>query len=104
MSTDAAIVTVVVAGTGLLGSFWSVKTNRRGRARFLHEDMWRLQSTIARLFYQTSLQGECGESKAWLLAPLANPEAQQDVLAHLSRWPFFAHWRFSACASAIGCG
>jgi len=71
------------------------KTNRRGRARLLHEDFVRLQSTITRLAYQTDKEHDWGE-KSWLLAPLTSPDAQQDVLAHLT------DWRLSACASALG--
>jgi hypothetical protein len=107
MSIGATIATVLVGSTGLSGvclTIWVRLTNRRGRARLLHEDMWRMQSTIVRLFYQTGEQGERPNNKAWMLPRLADPEAQQDVLAHLSRWPLSARWRFSACASAIGWG
>ncbi len=66
-----------------------------------------MQSTIARLYYQSAAEGKWGE-RAWVLARLADPEAQQDVLAHVSHWRlskplrFSEPWRFSACASALG--
>jgi hypothetical protein len=80
---------------------WKSRTDRRGRARLLHEDLLRMQSTIGRLCYQSAAEGKWGE-RAWVLTRLAEPEAQQDVLAHASRWWLPEPWRFSACASALG--
>lgn len=100
----STVVTILVAllGGGLGGSAISTgmairrgNTNRRGRARLLHEDFVRLQSTITRLAYQTDKEHDWGE-RSWLLAPLTSSDAQQDVPAHLSGW------RLSECASALG--
>ena len=73
----------------------SCDANRRGRARLVHEDLLRLQSTIARLARQKGGHNTWGED-SWLGVPLAETEAQQDVLEYLSEW------QFSACASALG--
>jgi hypothetical protein len=100
----STVVTVLVAflGGGLGGSAISAgmairqgRTSRRGRARLLHEDFVRFQSTVTRLVYQTDKAHDWGE-RSWLLAPLTSPDAQQDVLAHLTGW------RLSGCASALG--
>lgn len=106
---EACVVSAVMTiGVALLGGVGcsvitaymttrALQTNRRGRARLVHEDLVRLQSTIARLVYQTHAEGERGD-RSWLLTQLADTEAQQDVLAHLSGW------RFAECASGLGWG
>lgn len=55
----------------------------------------RLQSTVARIVHASG-NPKPADVESWLLDPLADSEAQQDVLAHLSGW------RFGACASALG--
>jgi hypothetical protein len=101
--------TLITAGVGLatalIGAFvsWRLfRTTLRGRARLIHEDLWRMQSTVARLYYQRTEQFMWGANAAWLLTALADPEAQQDVLAHLSHRRLSPSWEFPACASAIG--
>jgi hypothetical protein len=61
----------------------------------VHEDFVRLQSTVARIVHASD-NPKPADVESWLLDPLADSEAQQDVLAHLSGW------RFGACASALG--
>lgn len=103
--SDALTIVTSVLGGGLLGtvggwlSAWRIADlNRRGRARLIHEDFYRLQSTIARLFFQTGAEGDWGD-KSWLLLPLADKGDQQDVVAHLK-----AGENFTSCAGALGWG
>jgi hypothetical protein len=100
----ADVVTVILSivggslGGSALGAWLAARaqrTTRRGRARFVHEDLYRLQSTVTRLYHQTNAEREWGE-KGWLLHPLAEREDQLDVVGHLRGW------RFTACASALG--
>jgi hypothetical protein len=102
VSSTLTIVTSLLGG-GLLGTVggwlttWQVaEMNRRGRARLLHEDLYRLQSTVTRLFFQTAAEGDWGE-KPWLLVPLCDKADQQDVISHLK-----AGEGFSDCAGALG--
>lgn len=92
------LIGVLAPIVGLLTLFLTERLRRamrRGRARFVHEDLMRLQSTVARLYYQT-VEGEPGE-RSWALEPLATRDDQQDVVGYLR-----TSWRFHACASALG--
>ncbi len=102
MSDTLTIVTSIIGG-GLLGtlggwvSSWrTAALTRRGRARLIHEDFYRLQSTVTRLFFQTKAEGDWG-ARTWLLTALADKGDQQDVVAHLK-----AREDFGACAGALG--
>jgi hypothetical protein len=102
MSDTLTVVTSLIGG-GLLGtlggwvSSWRIAAlTRRGRARLIHEDFYRLQSTVTRLFFQTNAEGEWGEG-SWLLTALADKGDQQDVVAHLK-----AREDFGGCAGALG--
>ncbi len=102
MSGTSTIVTSLIGGTffGTLGgwvSAWRTSNlTRRGRARLIHEDFYRLQSTVTRLVFQTEKEGDWGD-KSWLLTALADKPDQQDVVAHLR-----AREDFGACAGALG--
>ncbi len=99
------VVTIIVSlaggsvgGTGV-AAFQAARlrdTARRGRARLLHEDFYRLQSTITRLYYETQAEGDWG-SASWLLVALTNKADQQDIVAHIP-----AGGDFTACAGALG--
>lgn len=102
MSDTLTIITSIIGG-GLLGtvggwvSSWrTADLTRRGRARLIHEDFYRLQSTVSRLFFETKAEGEWGP-KSWLTAALAEKADQQDVVAHLKRREDFGN-----CAGAMG--
>jgi hypothetical protein len=86
---------IIVAGLGAWRAVQVERMNRRGRARLVHEDLRRLQSTVGRLYYATKKEGEWGE-KAWLGEPLADSDDQQDVVAHLKGE------NFEDCANALG--
>jgi len=96
------IVTSLVGGSlggAGLGAWQSARLQgmtRRGRARLVHEDLYRLQSTVTRLFYETLAPQQWG-STAWLLSALASKDDQQDVVAHLKD-----RTDFSNCAGALG--
>jgi len=102
VSDTLTIITSLIGG-GLLGtaggwvSSWRIAAlTRRGRARLIHEDFYRLQSTISRLFFQTRSEGEWG-AKSWLTSALADKGDQQDVVAHLK-----GREDFGTCAGALG--
>jgi hypothetical protein len=101
VSDTLTIVTSIIGG-GLLGtlggwvSSWRIAAlTRRGRARLIHEDFYRLQSTVTRLFFQTKVEGAWGE-RSWLTTALADKGDQQDVVAHLK-----AREDFGDCAGAL---
>jgi hypothetical protein len=95
------IVSLVGGSTGgaALGGWQAARIRGmtlRGRARLVHEDLYRLQSTVTRLYYQTPTEKQWGSS-AWLLDELAAKEDQQDVVAHLR-----TRTDFTNCAGALG--
>jgi hypothetical protein len=96
---SAAIVAIIgAAAGGVSGVFAGARESRitrRGRARLIHEDLYRLQSTITRMYYEREDEAGWG-SKSWYLNPLADKEDQQDVLGHLRRW------KLNTCAGALG--
>jgi hypothetical protein len=99
---DAVTIIASLAGgsaTGAGVAYWQAaglsRTTRRGRARFLHEDLYRLQATITRLYYETASESKWGK-QAWLLSALASKDDQQDVVAHLEGE------KFTRCAGALG--
>jgi hypothetical protein len=101
--SDTLTIVTSILGGGLLGtlggwvSSWrTAALTRRGRARLIHEDFYRLQSTVTRLFFQTKAEREWGE-RSWLLTALAGTSDQQDVVAHLR-----AREDFGDCAGALG--
>jgi hypothetical protein len=102
--TVTIIVSLVGGSTGgaVLGSgfgAWQAARlrgiTRQGRARLVHEDLYRLQSTITRLFYETDEESQPGK-QSWLIPALAGTEDQQDVVAHLRGADF------KDCAGALG--
>lgn len=102
VSSTLTVITSLIGGSllGTLGgwaSSWRVsELTRRGRARLIHEDFYRLQSTVSRLFFQTGAEGEWGP-KSWVTLPLADKDDQQDVAAHLKK-----REQFGDCAGALG--
>ena len=86
-----------LGGTGLksLIEHRSARSDVRRRGRLIHEDFYRLQSTITRLYYRANHETNWGEP-AWLLPALASGDDAVLVLGMLNAADF------EACASALG--
>lgn len=83
-SSLGALITAIFAGSK---EWLTARHQRKGRARLVHEDLYRLQSTVTRMYY--AKQQDDWEER-WALPELASREAQQDVLSALTdpelRW------------------
>ena len=102
MSNTLTVITSLVGGSllgtlgGWLSSWRTSQLTRRGRARLIHEDFYRLQSTVSRLIFETNAEGDWGP-KSWVTSPLADKSDQQDVVSHLKK-----RVEFGDCAGALG--
>jgi hypothetical protein len=86
-SSLGALLTLI---TGVARESLSARRLRRGRARIIHEDLYRLQSTLTRLYYEQP------SNSGWLLPELAGREDYLDVLSALGGQ------RLDALSSALG--
>jgi hypothetical protein len=94
-STLGAVLVGLVSG---MRTWQRERSLRKGRARLIHEDLYRLQSTLTRLFYETCPSSKLGDNRTnpWLLRELADHNAHLDVIAHLR------HTKLKALSSALG--